>query len=330
MREPASRGKALVTGGAGFIGSHLCERLLERGTHVVCLDNFATGRAENVGHLAGHPRFELREADLTEPLALDEPVDTVFHLASAASPPDYLRLPVETLEVGSLGTRNVLALAEEYGARLVLASTSEVYGDPLEYPQRETYWGNVNPVGPRSVYDEAKRYAESLTMAHHRARGADVGIARIFNCYGPRMRADDGRMVPTFVTQALEGRPLTVAGDGHQTRSLCYVEDTVLGLLALADSKATGPINIGSDEELSVLSLARIVLNVTGAREGITFVERPEDDPRFRRPDIRLADEVLNWRPRIRLEEGLRRTVAYFVEQRSRYDGLAEGATPAN
>ncbi|NYH54774.1 MULTISPECIES: NAD-dependent epimerase/dehydratase family protein [Nocardiopsis] len=330
MREPASSGKALVTGGAGFIGSHLCERLLERGTHVVCLDNFATGRAENVGHLAGHPRFELREADITEPLALDEPVDTVFHLASAASPPDYLRLPVETLEVGSLGTRNVLELAEEHGARMVLASTSEVYGDPLEYPQRETYWGNVNPVGPRSVYDEAKRYAESLTMAHHRARGADVGIARIFNCYGPRMRADDGRMVPTFVTQALEGRHLTVAGDGHQTRSLCYVEDTVRGLLALADSKATGPINIGSDEELSVLSLARIVLNVTGAREGLTFIERAEDDPRFRRPDIRLADEVLNWRPRIRLEEGLRRTVAYFVEQRSRYDDLPEGATPAN
>lgn len=330
MRQRASRGKALVTGGAGFIGSHLCERLLERGTRVVCLDNFATGRAENVGHLAGHPWFELREADLTEPLVLEEPVDTVFHLASAASPPDYLRLPVETLEVGSLGTSNALELAERYGARLILASTSEVYGDPLEYPQRETYWGNVNPIGPRSVYDEAKRYAESLTMAHHRARGADVGIARIFNCYGPRMRADDGRMVPTFVNQALKGQSLTVAGDGHQTRSLCYVEDTVQGLLALADSRATGPINIGSDEELSVLSLAHLVLNVTGARTEITFVERPEDDPRFRRPDIHLADEVLNWRPRIRLDEGLRRTVAYFVEQRARYEGLREGTAPAN
>ncbi|PDP87414.1 epimerase [Glycomyces fuscus] len=330
MREYASRGRALVTGGAGFIGSHLCERLLERGTRVVCLDNFATGRAQNVAHLAGHPWFELMEADLTEPFTLEEPVDTVFHLASAASPPDYLRLPVETLEAGSLGTSNALECAERYGARMVLASTSEVYGDPLEYPQRETYWGNVNPVGPRSVYDEAKRYAESLTMAHHRARGADVGIARIFNCYGPRMRADDGRMVPTFVNQALEGRPLTVAGDGHQTRSLCYVDDTVRGLLALADSEVTGPVNIGSDEELSVLSLARVVLNVTGTRSEITFVERPEDDPHFRRPDIRMADEVLDWRPRIRLEEGLRRTVAYFVDQRDRYEDLPEGATPAN
>lgn len=330
MREPAPRGTVLVTGGAGFIGSHLCERLLERGARVVCLDNFATSRAENVGHLAGHPSFELREADLTEPFTMDEPVATVFHLASAASPPDYLRLPVETLEVGSLGTRNVLELAGEHGARVVLASTSEIYGDPLEYPQRETYWGNVNPIGPRSVYDEAKRYAESLTMAHHRARGTNVGIARIFNCYGPRMRADDGRMVPTFLNQALEGRPLTVAGDGHQTRSLCYVEDTVRGLLALADSTVTGPINIGSDEELSVLSLARVVLSVTGARGGITFIERPQDDPRYRRPDIRLAEEALDWRPRIRLEEGLRRTLAYFVEQRSRYDGLPEGATPAN
>jgi dTDP-glucose 4,6-dehydratase len=330
MRGHASRGRALVTGGAGFIGSHLCERLLERGTHVVCLDNFATGRAQNVAHLAGHPWFELMEADLTEPFTLEQPVDTVFHLASAASPPDYLRLPVETLEAGSLGTSNALECAERHGARLVLASTSEVYGDPLEYPQRETYWGNVNPVGPRSVYDEAKRYAESLTMAHHRARGADVGIARIFNCYGPRMRADDGRMVPTFVNQALEGRPLTVAGDGHQTRSLCYVDDTVRGLLALADSEVTGPVNIGSDEELSVLSLARVVLNVTGTRSEITFVERPEDDPHFRRPDIRMADEVLDWRPRIRLEEGLRRTVAYFVDQRDRYEDLPEGATPAN
>lgn len=330
MREYASRGRALVTGGAGFLGSHLCERLLERGTRVVCLDNFATGRAQNVAHLAGHPWFELMEADLTEPFTLEEPVDTVFHLASAASPPDYLRLPVETLEAGSLGTRNALECAERHGARLVLASTSEVYGDPLEYPQRETYWGNVNPVGPRSVYDEAKRYAESLTMAHHRARGADVGIARIFNCYGPRMRADDGRMVPTFINQALEGRSLTVAGDGHQTRSLCYVDDTVRGLVALADSEVTGPVNIGSDEELSVLSLARVVLNVTGTRSEITFVERPEDDPHFRRPDIRMAAEVLGWRPRIRLDEGLRRTVAYFVDQRDRYEDLPEGATPAN
>ncbi|MES0837770.1 UDP-glucuronic acid decarboxylase family protein [Nocardiopsis tropica] len=330
MREPVSTKTALVTGGAGFLGSHLCDRLLERGTRVVCLDNFATGRAENVEHLAGHPWFELMEADLTEPFTLDTPVDTVFHLASAASPPDYLSMPVETLEVGSLGTRNALAVAQEHGARLVLASTSEVYGDPLEHPQRETYWGNVNPVGPRSVYDEAKRYAESLTMAHHRAYGADVGIARIFNCYGPRMRPDDGRMVPTFVNQALEGRPLTVAGDGHQTRSLCYVDDTVRGLIALAESDATGPVNIGSDEELTVKSLALAVLNLTGARSRITFVDLPEDDPHYRRPDIRLAGDLLGWRPLLRLDEGLRRTIAYFLDQDVRVAGWVERAMPVN
>ncbi|MFW6641517.1 UDP-glucuronic acid decarboxylase family protein [Nocardiopsis algeriensis] len=323
MREPA-RGVALITGGAGFLGSHLCERLMAEGMRVVCVDNFATGRAENLAHLADLPGFELREADLTRPFDPGEPVDTVFHLASAASPPDYLRLPVETLEAGSLGTRNALEVARRYGARFVLASTSEVYGDPLEYPQRETYWGNVNPVGPRSVYDEAKRYAESLTMAYHRAYGTDVGIARIFNSYGPRMRADDGRMVPTFVNQALAGEPLTVAGDGMQTRSLCYVDDTVRGLMALADSGVTGPVNIGSDEELSVLSLVRVVLNATGSESGITFVERPQDDPRFRRPDIRLAREQLGWEPRVRLAEGLRRTVAYFADLRSGRDLNAE------
>lgn len=320
---------ALVTGGAGFIGSHLCERLSDEGMDVVCADNFATGSAANVVHLLDRPGFRLVEADLTEPLDLDGPFDYVFHLASAASPRDYLRLPVETLEAGSLGTRNALALAEAHGARFVLASTSEVYGDPLEYPQREDYWGNVNPVGPRSVYDEAKRYAESLTMAFRRARGTDVGIARIFNSYGPRLRPGDGRVVPTFIRQALDGEPLTVAGDGRQTRSVCYVDDTVAGLLALARSDLTGPVNIGSDEELSVLALARLVREITGSDSPVVFVDRPIDDPRFRRPDITLAAERLGWRPRVLLEEGLRRTVNYFRAQRG-LPPVSEWVVPAN
>lgn len=320
---------ALVTGGAGFIGSHLCERLSDEGMDVVCADNFATGSAANVVHLLDRPGFRLVEADLTEPLDLDGPFDYVFHLASAASPRDYLRLPVETLEAGSLGTRNALALAEAHGARFVLASTSEVYGDPLEYPQREDYWGNVNPVGPRSVYDEAKRYAESLTMAFRRARGTDVGIARIFNSYGPRLRPGDGRVVPTFIRQALDGEPLTVAGDGRQTRSVCYVDDTVAGLLALARSDLTGPVNIGSDEELSVLALARLVREITGSDSPVVFVDRPVDDPRFRRPDITLAAERLGWRPRVLLEEGLRRTVNYFRAQRG-LPPVSEWVVPAN
>ncbi|GAA3989215.1 SDR family oxidoreductase [Thermobifida alba] len=320
---------ALVTGGAGFIGSHLCERLSDEGMDVVCADNFATGSAANVVHLLDRPGFRLVEADLTEPLDLDGPFGYVFHLASAASPRDYLRLPVETLEAGSLGTRNALALAEAHGARFVLASTSEVYGDPLEYPQREDYWGNVNPVGPRSVYDEAKRYAESLTMAFRRARGTDVGIARIFNSYGPRLRPGDGRVVPTFIRQALDGEPLTVAGDGRQTRSVCYVDDTVAGLLALARSDLTGPVNIGSDEELSVLALARLVREITGSDSPVVFVDRPVDDPRFRRPDITLAAERLGWRPRVLLEEGLRRTINYFRAQRG-LPPVSEWVVPAN
>ncbi|SJZ37418.1 dTDP-glucose 4,6-dehydratase [Marinactinospora thermotolerans DSM 45154] len=313
------RRRAVVTGGAGFVGSHLCERLLERGVDVVCVDNFATGTPDNVRHLAGRPGFELVKADVTHPLWVTGRVDLVFHLASAASPVDYLRLPVETLEAGSLGTRNALRLAHAHDARLVLASTSEVYGDPLEYPQRESYWGNVNPVGPRSVYDEAKRYAEALTMAHHRARGADIAIARIFNCYGPRMRPHDGRAVPTFISQALAGEPITVAGDGLQTRSICYVDDTVRGLVALAESGETGPINIGSGEELSMIRLAELVRSLTGSASEIVFVGRPEDDPRFRRPDTTLAAELLGWRPLVPMDEGLRRTIAWFQRRRAEH-----------
>ncbi|MFC7331159.1 UDP-glucuronic acid decarboxylase family protein [Marinactinospora rubrisoli] len=305
--------RAVVTGGAGFVGSHLCERLLEQGGEVVCVDNFSTGRPGNVRRLRDVPGFRLVEADVTGPLPDTGPVDTVFHLASAASPADYLRLPEETLEAGSLGTRTALRLARRYGARMVLASTSEVYGDPLQYPQHEGYWGNVNPIGPRSVYDEAKRYAEALTMVYHRTFGTDVAIARIFNCYGPRMRPDDGRAVPTFIAQALAGEPITVTGDGLQTRSICYVDDTVRGLLALAGSGATGPVNIGSAEELSMLRLAELVRRLADSASPIVHVGRPADDPRFRRPDLRLAEEVLDWRPTVRMEDGLRRTIDWFL-----------------
>lgn len=311
----SGRGAVLVTGGAGFLGSHLCERLVEQGRRVVCLDNLATGRTDNVRHLLDHPLFHLNLVDVTEPWSIDEPVSAVFHLASAASPPDYLRLPVQTLEAGSLGTRNALACARRHGARFVLASTSEVYGDPREHPQRETYWGHVNPIGPRSVYDEAKRYAEALVMAHHREGLTDVGIARVFNSYGPRMRPDDGRMIPTFMTQALSGRPITVTGDGHQTRSICFVDDTVEGLLRLAESEECGPVNIGSQEEVSVLTLARFIRDFSGSGSEVVFVDRPQDDPHFRRPDITRAVRALGWSPKVRLEEGLRRTLAHFMTQ---------------
>ena len=309
------RGTALVTGGVGFVGSHLCERLIDRGHRVVCLDNLVTGHTHNVRHLLDHPDFTLLLADVTEEWEITEPVDVVFHLASAASPVDYLRMPVETLEAGSMGTRNVLHCVEENRARFILVSTSEVYGDPREHPQREGYWGNVNPIGPRSVYDEAKRYAESLTMAHHRTYGTDVGIARVFNSYGPRMRPDDGRMVPTFIKQALAGDPITVTGDGHQTRSVCYVTDTVEGLLALADSDVIRPVNIGSEEEVSVLDLAHLVRDFSKSASEIVFVDRPEDDPYYRRPDITRAEKRLGWAPSVRLEEGLRRTLAHYMDE---------------
>jgi dTDP-glucose 4,6-dehydratase len=304
--------RVVVTGGAGFVGSHLCEALVARGDRVVAVDDLSTGNVENVEALEGSPAFELVVADVSRELPVAGPVDAVMHLASPASPPDYLERPLETLAVGSEGTRRALTLAHEHGARFVLASTSEVYGDPGVHPQAETYWGNVNPVGPRSVYDEAKRFAEALTMAWHRSKGTDVGIVRIFNTYGPRLRPGDGRVVSNFLVQALEGRPLTVYGDGSQTRSLCFVEDEVAGLVALLDSGITGPVNIGNPAELTVLELAHAVLDLTGSPSPVTYEPLPQDDPTRRRPDISLARRELGWEPRVPLEEGLRRTADFF------------------
>ena len=308
--------RALVTGGAGFVGSHLCGRLLDAGTDVVCLDNLATGSRSNVAELERHRGFRFVRADATDPAALrglPGRFDLVLHFACPASPADYLRLPLETLDVGSTGTRNALERAHADGARFLLASTSEVYGDPLEHPQRETYWGNVNPIGPRSVYDESKRFAEALVTAHRQVHGTDTAIVRIFNTYGPRMRTGDGRAVPTFIAQALDGMPLTVAGDGGQTRSLCYVDDTVAGVLALAASGESGPMNIGGADEITVLELARRIVELTGSGSRIRFVERPVDDPCRRKPDTTLARERLGWRPRVGWSEGLERTIGWFA-----------------
>jgi dTDP-glucose 4,6-dehydratase len=305
-------GRAVVTGGAGFLGSHVCEMLLGRGFSVVCVDNFVTGDLRNLKPLAGQPGFESVEADVTHPIAVDGPVDLVLHLASAASPADYLRLPVETLQAGSAGTLHALELAQDKGARFVLASTSEVYGDPLQHPQPESYWGNVNPIGPRSVYDEAKRYAEALTTAFRTAHGADTGIVRIFNTYGPRMRPGDGRMVPTFIRQALAGEPLTVAGDGSQTRSICYVDDTARGILALAASDLPGPVNIGNPDELSVMDVALLIRDLTGSSSPVCHIERPQDDPSVRCPDTTLATGQLGWRPDVGRADGLWRTIEWF------------------
>ena len=308
---------AVVTGGAGFLGSHLCERLLGAGAAVACLDNFATSSPGNVAHLLGRPGFRLVDCDVTRTLQVPGEVSLVLHLASAASPPDYLRLPVETLEAGALGTQNALGLAQDKGARFVLASTSEVYGDPQQHPQSEDYWGNVNPVGPRSVYDEAKRYAEALTTAYRNSRGVDTAIVRIFNTYGPRMRPHDGRAIPTFIRQALAAEPLTVAGDGSQTRSVCYVDDTVAGILALAASDFAGPVNIGGSEELTVLRLAETIRELTGSASPVEFIPRPVDDPAVRRPDTSLAQRRLGWRPATTLETGLRRTIGWFTARAS-------------
>ncbi|MEU0374035.1 UDP-glucuronic acid decarboxylase family protein [Streptomyces sp. NPDC006283] len=306
---------AVVTGGAGFVGSHLCTALLDAGAAVTCVDDLSTGRPENMSGLRGRPGFAFVRASVCEPITVDRPPDLVLHFASPASPADYLRLPVHTMETGSLGTRNALALAHASGARFLLASTSEVYGDPQQHPQNERYWGNVNPVGPRSVYDEAKRFGEALTTAQADAHGTDTGIVRVFNTYGPRMRGYDGRAVPTFVRQALAGEPLTVTGDGRQTRSLCYVDDTVRGILAAAAHGLRGPVNIGNPTEITMLELARLVIELTGSTSEIRFVERPTDDPAVRCPDITLARDKLEWEPGVTAEEGLRRTIAWFRDQ---------------
>jgi dTDP-glucose 4,6-dehydratase len=300
---------AVVTGGAGFLGSHLCDHLVGEGLRVVCVDNLETGSLQNVEHLRGE-NFDFVNHDMTEHLEIDEAVDFVFHLASPASPIDYLRLPLQTLKVGSYGTHNALGLAKWKRARFLLASTSEVYGDPAVHPQPETYWGNVNPIGPRGVYDEAKRYAEALAMAYHRQQGVDTCIVRIFNTYGTRMRPHDGRAIPTFVRQALANEPLTVFGDGSQTRSFCYVDDLVRGLVLLARSGEHLPVNIGNPQELTLLELAQAVVAVTGSKSEIVFEALPVDDPQVRQPDITRARQLLGWEPQVSLDEGLQRMLA--------------------
>ncbi|HSI93211.1 MAG TPA: NAD-dependent epimerase/dehydratase family protein [Jiangellaceae bacterium] len=303
----------MVTGGAGFLGSHLCEALLDRDCQVVCLDNFLTGTPGNIAHLIDRPGFRCLRCDLTDFVHVPGEVDLVLHFASPASPVDYLRLPLETLKVGALGTWHALGLAKEKQARFVLASTSEVYGDPQVHPQPEDYWGHVNPIGPRGVYDEAKRYAEALTIAYRTTHSVDTAIVRIFNTYGERMRADDGRAIPTFIRQALAGEPLTVTGDGRQTRSVCYVEDLVAGVLDLTASAHPGPLNIGNPTELSVRQIAEDVIAVTGSPSLIEFVDRPVDDPQVRRPDTTLAEQLLGWRPQVAWMAGLARTVSWFA-----------------
>jgi dTDP-glucose 4,6-dehydratase len=303
--------RALITGGAGFLGSHLCERLIAEGWDVLCVDSLLTGQKDNLLPLLDHERFRYVARDVTEPFEVEGGLDRVLHLASPASPIDYLRWPIETLRVGALGTMQTLELALGKDATFFLASTSESYGDPLVHPQPESYWGNVNPVGPRGVYDEAKRYAEAATMAYHRTHGLPVRIARIFNTYGPRMRSRDGRAVPTFIQQALAGEPLTVHGDGSQTRSLCYVDDLIEGLYRLIMSEEVGPVNIGNPAEITIARLAEVIRDAAGSSSRIVNVERPVDDPELRRPDISLARRVLGWEPAISLEEGLARTIAW-------------------
>jgi dTDP-glucose 4,6-dehydratase len=298
----------LVTGGVGFLGSHLCDELLSRSHRVICVDNLETGSLANIAHIR-RPEFTHLNVDIIEPYEVDEPVDFVYHLASPASPIDYLRLPLHTLKVGSYGTHHTLGLAKKHRARFLIASTSEVYGDPQEHPQRETYWGHVNPIGPRGVYDEAKRYAEALTMAYHRQQGVDTAIVRIFNTYGPRMRPHDGRAIPTFLRQGLQDQPITVFGKGEQTRSFCYVSDLIEGMIALAESGHHHPVNIGNPREFTLLELAEAVIEITGSRSEIVFEPLPTDDPQVRQPDISLARQLLEWEPRVELREGLRRTV---------------------
>ena len=307
--------RALVTGGAGFLGSHLCERLLAEGFEVICMDNLITGDTDNIAHLAGRPRFSFIQYDVTNYIFIEGSLDYILHFASPASPIDYLQLPIQTLKVGALGTHKVLGLAKAKKGRFLLASSSEVYGDPLSHPQSEEYWGNVNPVGPRGVYDEAKRFGEAMTMAYHRFHGVDTCIARIFNTYGPRMRLNDGRVVPNFILQALRGEDLTVYGDGSQTRSFCYIDDMVEGILRLLFSGESEPFNLGNPDEFAIMDFAKEVLELTGGQSKIIYQPLPVDDPRVRRPDITKAQKILHWKPSIELKEGIRKTIPYFREK---------------
>jgi dTDP-glucose 4,6-dehydratase len=304
--------RTVVSGAAGFIGSHMCDRLLSEGYSVLAIDNFLTGSSDNIAHLEAHPGFQFLERDITQPLSIDGPVDYVVNMASPASPKDYLEYPIETLDVGSAGTRNMLEVARQKGARFLITSTSECYGDPLVHPQVETYWGNVNPVGPRSCYDESKRFAEALAMAYHRKHGVATNIARIFNTYGPRMKLNDGRVVPALLDQALQGRPMTIFGDGSQTRSFCYVSDLVDGLYRLMLSGERYPVNLGNPLEMTILEFAEHIRRLMGTGSKIVFQPLPEDDPKRRKPDISKARSVLGWEPVVTLDDGLRRTVEYF------------------
>ena len=309
--------RILLTGGSGFLGSHLSERLLNEGHSVICMDNLITGRKENIAHLAGDERFEFVKYDVSKYIVVKGKIDCVLHFASPASPIDYLEHPIKTLKVGSLGTHNALGVAKAHGARFLLASTSEVYGDPLVNPQPETYWGNVNPIGPRGVYDEAKRFAEAITLAYHRVHGVDAKIVRIFNTFGERMRHRDGRVVPNFIDQALNNEPLTVYGDGSQTRSFCYVSDLVDGIYRLMNSKLNEPVNIGNPAEMTILQFAERIKDITGCKSEIVFEPLPVNDPKVRRPDIAKAKKELGWEPKVSLEEGLERTIRYFQEERA-------------
>ncbi|MFQ3592091.1 MAG: UDP-glucuronic acid decarboxylase family protein [Gemmataceae bacterium] len=304
--------RVLITGGAGFVGSHLCDRFLKEGHEVICVDNLITGHCDNLSHLRDHPRFSFRQHDISQPLEVSGSIDRVLHFASPASPADYLRYPIQTLKVGSLGTHNALGLARAKNARFLLASTSEVYGDPLVHPQREDYWGNVNPVGVRGCYDESKRFAEAITMAYQRAHGMETRIVRIFNTYGPRMRLDDGRVLPNFIGQALRGEPLTIYGDGSQTRSFCHVDDLVEGIVLLLESNEREPVNLGNPDEVTILEFAREILELTGSKSELVFRPLPQDDPRVRQPDITKARQRLGWEPRIGRREGLKRTIEHF------------------
>ena len=307
--------RILITGGAGFLGSHLCDLLLKADHQVIAMDNLITGNVANIEHLAGRDDFRFIKHDVTNHIYIDGPLDAILHFASPASPIDYLELPIQTLKVGSLGTHNTLGLAWAKKARYLLASTSEVYGDPLIHPQRENYWGNVNPIGPRGVYDEAKRFAEAMTMAYHRAHGVDTRIVRIFNTYGPRMRLDDGRVVPNFIGQSLRGEPLTAYGDGSQTRSFCYVSDLIDGIYRLLMSDFTEPVNIGNPNELSIREFAETINRLTGNKAGIVYRPLPEDDPKVRRPDISRAKSLLQWEPKVDLNMGLKQTIDWFRQQ---------------